>query len=67
MKLRKIKNWREGIFTLHQQKRDKWKSETSGNVYLFVIISWLISFEVSTYMQYFFDLKRNEVQTMNAD
>ena len=36
-------------------------SETSENVYLFVFISWLVSF----YTQYFFDVVRNKLQTIS--
>ena len=40
-------------------------SETSENIYLFVFISWLVSFGVSIYMQYLSDVKRNKLQTIN--
>ena len=40
-------------------------SETSENVYLFVFISWLVSFGVCIYIQYFFDVVRNKLQTKN--
>ena len=40
-------------------------SETSENLYLFVSLSWLVSFGVYIYMQYFFDVVRHELQTIN--
>ena len=40
-------------------------SETSENVYLFVFISWLVSFGVCMYIQWFFDVVINKHQTIS--
>ena len=37
-------------------------SETSGNVNLFIFSSWLVSFGVSIYIQYSFDVEINSKQ-----
>ena len=39
--------------------------EPSENVYLFVSILWLADFEVFNYIQYFIDVVRNKLQTVN--
>ena len=39
-------------------------SQTSGNVYHFVSIWWLVSFGVCVYIQYFFDVVRKKFQTI---
>ena len=40
-------------------------SETTENVCLFVLILWLASFGVCIYIQYFFDVVGNKLQTRN--
>ena len=39
-------------------------SEASGNVYLFVSLSRFASFGVCSYIQYYFDVVRNKLQTI---
>ena len=47
MKLRKVKNCWQGILTLYEKQDFSTSvSETSENAYLFVFISWLVSFGV---------------------
>ena len=45
------------IFHYQYQKQVK--------IYLFVCISWLVSFGVCIYIQYYFDVVRNKLQTTN--
>ena len=40
-------------------------SRTKENLYLFVLILWLICFRVIIYIQYFFDVVGNKLQTKN--
>ena len=53
------------FFTRTHQNFNMTLRETSENVYLFVFISWLVSFGVCIYVQYFFDVVRNKLQTIN--
>ena len=41
-------------------------SETSENEYLFVFNSWLVSFGVCIYIQYFFGVVRNKFKTISV-
>ena len=63
MKLRTI-SCQEGTLTLHEGKKQDFSrpvSETSENVYLFV--SFMIG--ICMYLQRFFDVVRNKLQTIN--
>ena len=39
--------------------------ETTENKYLFIFVPWLVSFGVCIYIQYFFYVVRNKLQTIN--
>ena len=66
IKPRKIKNCWYVILTLHEEQDFSTSiSETSEIVYLFAFISWLLSFWVCIYIQYFFDMVRNKLQTID--
>ena len=67
MKLRKIKTVdKEFDPILKKQDFSTSASKTSENVFLFVFISWLVSFGVRIRKQYFNDVVRNKLQIINV-
>ena len=53
------------LYIKRKQDFSRSVSETSQTACLFIFNSWLVSFGVCIYMQYFFDVLRNKLQAMN--